>query len=95
MWWNHIHEGWEAYILSLRSARGITTLRSLSVLSFDTGTFLIFFLVVVSHIPLAQLLFQIVVLLSEAFHGRDEGLYLSLKGCRAWFVSLNVVTGCH
>ena len=48
-----------------------------------------------SRIPLAQLLFQIVVLLSEAFHDRSKGLHLSLKGRRAWFVSLNVVGGHH
>ena len=52
-WWSHIREGWEAYILSLQSAWGVTTLRSLSVSLLDTGTFLVFFLVALSHIPLA------------------------------------------
>ena len=82
-------------MLSLRSAWGITTLQSFSVSSLSIGTFLVFFLVIVSHIPLKQLLFQIVVLLSEAFLGHGEGLYLFLKGCRTWFVSLNVVNGHH
>ena len=95
MWWSHICEGWEAHILSLRSAWGVTTFWSLSVSSLSTGTFLVFFLGAVSRIPLAQLLFQIMVLLSEAFHSRGKGLYLSLKGRRTWFVSLNVVSGCH
>ena len=85
----------EAYILSLRSTWGVTTLRSFLVSSLGTGTFLVFFLVVVSCIPLAQLLFQIVVLLSEAFLGCGKGLYLSLKSRHAWFVSLNVVSGRH
>ena len=85
----------EAYILSLRSTWGVTTLRSFLVSSLGTGTFLVFFLVAVSRIPLAQLLFQIVVLLSEAFHCYGKGLYLSLKGRHAWFVSLNVVSGRH
>ena len=79
----------------LRSTWDVTTLLSLSVSSLSTGTFLVFFLVTVSHIPLEQLLFQIVVLLSEAFHGHGEGLYLSLKGRRTWFVSLNFVSGHH
>ena len=35
------------------------------------------------------------VLLSEVFHGRGESLNLSLDGSYAWFVSLNVVGGCH
>ena len=65
------------------------------VSSLGTGTFLVFFLVVVSRIPLAQLLFQIVVLLNEVFHGHGEGLYLSLKSRRVWFVSLNVVSNRH
>ena len=81
--------------MSLRSAWGVTILWSLLVSSLGTGTFLVFFLVAVSRIPLAQLLFQIMVLLNEVFHGRGEGLYLSLKGRRAWFVSLNIVSGHH
>ena len=35
------------------------------------------------------------VLLGEAFHDSSESLNLSLKGSRAWFVSLNVVGGRH
>ena len=85
----------EAYILSLRSTWGVTPLRSFLVSSLGTGTFLVFFLVAVSRIPLAQLLFQIVVLLNEVFHGHGEGLYLSLKSRRVWFVSLNVVSSRH
>ena len=81
--------------MSLRSTWGVTTLRSFSVSSLGTGTFLVFFLVVVSRIPLAQLLFQIVVLLSEVFHDYGKVLYLSLKGRHVWFVSLNVVSGRH
>ena len=77
----------------LRLAWGVATFWSHSVSSLGIGTFLVFFLGVVSCMPLAQLLFQIVVLLSEAFHGHGEGLYLSLKGRRVWFVSLNVISG--
>ena len=81
--------------MSLRSAWGVATFRSFLVSSLGTGTFLVFFLGAMSRIPLAQLLFQIVVLLSEAFHDYDKGLYLSLKGRHVWFVSLNVVSGRH
>ena len=35
------------------------------------------------------------VLLSEALYGRSESLNLSLEGGGTWFVSLNVVGGCH
>ena len=48
-----------------------------------------------ASVPMTQLLFQIVVLLSEALHGRSESLNLSLEGSCPWFVSLNVVGGCH
>ena len=37
----------------------------------------------------------IMVLLDEAFHGSDESLNLFLEGGGAWFVSLNIVGGCH
>ena len=81
--------------MSLQFARGVATFRPLSVLSLGIGTFLVLFLGAMSRIPLEQLFFQIVVLPSEAFHGHGEGLYLSLKGRHAWFVFLNVVSGCH
>ena len=35
------------------------------------------------------------VLFGEAFHDNSESLDLSLEGARAWFISLNVVSGCH
>ena len=47
------------------------------------------------YVVLMQLLFPIIVLLSEAFHGNDESLNLSLEGGGVWFVSLNIVGGCH
>ena len=59
------------------------------------GTFLVFLLSVVSCVPLTQLLFQVMVLLSKVFHGHSKSLNLSLEGSRAWFVSLSVVSGCH
>ena len=46
--WSHIREGWEAYILSLWSAWGVTTLQSLSVSLLGTGTLLVLFLSTVS-----------------------------------------------
>ena len=62
---------------------------------FCAGCFLIFLLGILRRIPLMQLLFQIVVLLSEAFHGSGESLNLSFEGRCMWFVSLNVVGGRH
>ena len=56
---------------------------------------LIFLLGVLRRVPLTQLLFQIVVLLGEAFHSGDESLNLSLEGRCAWFISLNIVGGRH
>ena len=35
------------------------------------------------------------VLLEEALHGGNEGLNLPFEGGCAWFVSLNIVSGCH
>ena len=79
--WSRISDGWTARVLSFWSAWGVTTLQPLLISSFNTGTFLVLLLNVVPHIPMTQLLFQIVVLLSE--------------GSCPWFVSLNVVGGCH
>ena len=39
--------------------------------------------------------FPDMVLLSESLHGRGESLNLSLEGSCVWFISLNVVSGCH
>ena len=68
-WWSHIREGQEAYILLLRSAWGVTTLRSFSVSSLSTGIFLVFFRNTVPSLP-AQLFFQNLVLLGKAFNDR-------------------------
>ena len=35
------------------------------------------------------------VLLGEVFYGNGESLNLSLEGGGVWFVSLNIVGGCH
>ena len=53
--WSCIREGWEAYILLLQSARGVTALRSFSVSSLSTGIFQVFFQNIVSCL-LAKLL---------------------------------------
>ena len=37
--WGRIHEGWDAYILPLQSARGIAAFRSFAVSSLNTGIF--------------------------------------------------------
>ena len=93
--WGRINDGWTAHVLSFWFAWGVTTFRPFLVSSFSIGTFLVLLLSVVLCVPLTQLLFQIVVLLSETLHGRDESLNLSLEGNCAWFVSLNVVGDCH
>ena len=61
--------------------------------TFSIGSFLVLLLGVMPCILLTQLLFQIVVLLSEALHNCDESLNLSLEGSWAWFVYLNVISG--
>ena len=61
--------------------------------SLNTGAFLVFLLSVKSYVLLAQLLFQMMVLLGEALHDGGESLNLSLEGGYAWFVSLNIVGG--
>ena len=58
------------------------------------GTFLLLSVIVGSRVPLAQLFFQVVVLLSKAFYSCGESLYLAFEGNNAWFISL-VVAGCH
>ena len=80
MGWSRISDGWTACVLSFWSTWGVTTLWPLLISLFSTGTFLVLLLSVVPHIPLTQLLFQIVVLLSEALHSRGESLNLSLEG---------------
>ena len=35
------------------------------------------------------------VLLGEALYGSGENLNLSFEGSGVWFVSLNIVSGCH
>ena len=63
--------------------------------SLNAGAFLVFLLSFKACVLLAQLLFQIMVLLGEALYGSGESLNLSLEGGRAWFVSLSIVGGCH
>ena len=92
---SRISDGWTTHVLSFWSAWGVTTLRPLLVSSFSTGTFLVLLLSVMALIPLMQLLFQIVILLREALHDRDESPNLFLEGSCTWFVSLNIICGCH
>ena len=72
---------------------GVTPFQPLLVSIFSIGTFLVLLLCVVPRVLLTQLLFQIMVLLSEALHGRGESLNLSLEGSYVWFVSLNIIGG--
>ena len=65
------------------------------ILSLNAGFFLVFLLSVKHCILLAQLHFQIMVLLGEELHGSGKSLNMSLEGGRAWFVSLNIVGCCH
>ena len=58
---------------------GVATFRPLLVPYLSAGTFLVFLLSVMPCVVLMQLLFQIIVLLGEAFHGNDESLNLSLE----------------
>ena len=81
-------------MVGVLSARGIATFWSFLVSPFGTGTLLLFSVIVGSRVPLAQLFFQVMVLLSKAFYSRGESLYLSFEGNSAWFISL-VVVGCH
>ena len=48
---SHIYEGWETYILSLQSARGVTTLQSLLISLLGAGILLVLFLSTVSCLP--------------------------------------------
>ena len=65
------------------------------ILSLNASFFLVFLLSVKHCILLAQLHFQIMVLLGEELHGSGKSLNLSLEGGRSWFVSLNIVGCCH
>ena len=94
-WWSRICEGREAHVLSLRLARGVTSLGSFLISSVSTGSFLISSLVARCCVFLAQLLFQVTILFGKAFHGRGESLNLLFEGGRGWFLFLNVVSGCH
>ena len=91
VWWCRICDGWMVGVLS---ARGIAAFWSFLVSPFGTGTLLLLSMIVGSCVPLAQLFFQVVVLLSKAFYSRGESLYLSFECSSAWFISL-VVVGCH
>ena len=93
--WNSIGDGWPAYVLSVWSTWGAATLRYFLVPSFSVGVFLVFLLSVKACILLAQLFFQIMVLLGKALHGGSESLNMSLEGGYAWFVSLSIVGGRH
>ena len=92
--WSYISDVWMAHVLLFWSTWSVTTLRSFLVSSFSIGTFLVL-PSVVPWVPLTQLLFQIVVLLSEALHDCYKSLNLSLEGSWAWFVSLYIVGGCY
>ena len=81
-------------MVGVLSARGIAAFWSFLVSPFGTGTLLLFSVIVGSRVPLAQLFFQVMVLLSKAFYSRGESLYLSFEGSSAWFISL-VVVGYH
>ena len=89
--WNRICNRWPARVLSFWSTWGVPFLVS----SLSAGAFLVFLLSVNFCVLLAQVLFQILVLLGEALHGSGESLNLSLKGSRAWFVSLSIIGGRH
>ena len=90
-----IYEERETHVLSLQSAWGVTGLGSLLIPSVSAGSFLICSLVVRCCVFLAQLLFQVVILSGEVFHGSSKSFNLSLEGSRGWFFFLNVVNGCH
>ena len=81
-------------VLSLLFAWGIAAFWSFAVPPFGTGTLLLLSMIDRSYVPLAQLFFQVVVLLSKAFYSRSKSLYLLFEGSNAWFISL-VVVGCH
>ena len=93
--WSHVCSRWTTYVWSFWSARGIATFRPLLVSFVYTCAFLIFFLSVMSCVPLTQLFFQIIILFGEAFHRGHESLDLPLQGSGSWFVSLSVVGGHH
>ena len=93
--WCHICDGRAAHILPFWFAQGVNTFQPLLISSLSTGAFLVLLLSVMPCVLLTQLLFQIMVLLSEAFRGSDKSLNLSLKGSCTWFNSLNVVGGHH
>ena len=81
--WSHICDKWTTCVLSFL------------VLSLSVCAFLIFLLSVKPYVLLAQLLFQIMVLLGGALHVSSESLNLSLKGGCAWFISLNIIGDHH
>ena len=81
-------------VLSLLSARGIAAFWSFLVPFFDVGTLLLLPMIVGSCVPLAQMFFQVVVLLNTAFYNCSESLHLPFEGSSAWFISLVVVV-CH
>ena len=81
-------------VLSLLSTRGIAAFWSFLVPFFDVGTLLLLPMIVGSCVPLAQMFFQVVVLLNTAFYNCSESLYLPFEGISAWFISLVVVV-CH
>ena len=90
-----IYDGRTARVLSFWSTWGVATFQPLLIPSLNTGAFLIFLLSVKPCVLLAQLLFQIMVLLGEALHSSGESLNLSLKGSYAWFLSWNIVGRRH
>ena len=94
-WRSRICKRRKARVPSLWSAWGVADLWSFVIPPFSAGPFLICSLVIGSRIFLVQLLFQVVVLFSEALHGCGERPDLSLKSSRGGFFFLNVVSGSH
>ena len=70
MWWCRICDGQMAGILSLLPTWGMVVLQSFSVPPFSAGALSLLHVTVEPNIPLAQLFFQVVVLLGKAFHRR-------------------------
>ena len=93
--WSYICDRRTTHILSFWSTKSFASFWPLLVSSLSTGAFLVLLLSVMPCVLLTQSLFQIMVLLGEAFHGSGESLNLSLEGNCAWFVSLNVVGSRH
>ena len=93
--WSHVCDRWTTHVWSFWPTRGIATFWPFLVSFVCASAFLVFFLSVMSYVPLTQLFFQIMILFGEVFHCSRESLDLPLQGSRSQFVSLNVVGGHH